>query len=67
MLEKKKSLRKIEFTFTDGEVHDYAHAEYITEVIEDGVAIATHKDRNVLKLDEAKESLSKTKVRQELK
>ena len=46
-LEKKKQLRNIEFTFTNGEVHPECHCVYHEVIEEDGMEIAKNVLREV--------------------
>ena len=46
-LEKKRQLRKMEFTFTDEKVHPDCHCEYHNVILEDGVEISRSKHREV--------------------
>jgi len=48
-LEKKRMLRKIEFTLTDDMVHPECHCEYHDIILEDGVEIARSRHREVEK------------------
>jgi len=45
MLEKKKKLRKIEFTFTDEEVNSVCHCLYEIQILEDGQEISKSNHR----------------------
>ncbi len=46
-LERKKILRKIEFTLTDDKIHPECHYEYHDVIIEDGQEIAKNIHREV--------------------
>ena len=59
-LEKKRDLRKIEITFTDGKVHEDVHCEFITVVLDDGEEIARKNHRIVDSLDVVKDMLLKS-------
>lgn len=52
-LEKKQSLRRVEFVCTDGCVNPTTHLEYEVCVIEDGQTIATSTHRENTTCDEA--------------
>ena len=61
MLEKKRVLRKIEFTFTDDKVHPDCHYAYEDVVIEDGVELIKKTHREVNPSIEAKSLVSVAK------
>ena len=62
MLEKKLSLRRIEFVFTDGEIHDECYYDYNLIIIEDGAEISRQTHREVGKSAEAKDLVYQAKT-----
>ena len=60
-LEKKKNLRRIEFTFTDGEVHPQCHCVYENTIMEDGVELMRKNHREVEDIDQHIEKIKNAK------
>lgn len=58
-LEKKRMLRKVEFTLTDNEVHPVCHCEYQDIVFEDGNELARSTERLTMSSKEWCERLMK--------
>lgn len=61
-LEKVRRLRQVEVIFTDGKVHYSCHCVYRTSVLEDGVEIASSKERQTSTLDDIKKLLDQSEV-----
>lgn len=53
-LEKKQTLRKVEFIFTEGKVNPEAFCEYDIAIEEDGEVLVTKKYREMKSLSEMK-------------
>lgn len=62
-LEKKRYLRRVEFTFTDDEVHPQCHHEYVTVILEDGKEVARSNERDVVDSVESMRMCAAKKVR----
>ena len=54
MLEKKMSLRRVEFIFTDGKIHDDCYCEHEMIISEDGKEISRQTHRYVEKSAETR-------------
>jgi len=52
MLEKKRDLRRVEITLTDGKAHPTCHCEYKERVLEDGVELMSKSHRETAQFDE---------------
>lgn len=52
-LEKKRVLAKMEFSFTEGKIHQDCHCVYHDVIYEDGVQIAVREIREVSNSDNA--------------
>lgn len=61
MLQKRKELRKVEFTFTDSKIHPECHVEYNMIITEDDKEIAITKSREVKSLIDVKEIIQSSK------
>lgn len=61
-LEKKKSLRRIEFTFTDDLIHPNVHVLYEVCVLEDGKLISKTNHREVKSLEEMKKLINDSEL-----
>lgn len=61
-LEKKKQLRKMEYVFTEGEVHPTVHCLYHIIIEEDGVEISRTNHRENCKLGDMKSMLNSSKM-----
>ena len=60
-IEKKRKLRRLEFTFTDGEVHPVCHCAYEDCVVEDGVELMKKNHREVEDTDKYIDHLKNSK------
>jgi hypothetical protein len=61
-LERKRMLRKIEFTLTDDKIHPECHYEYHDVIIEDGQEIAKNIHREVIPSPDAILEISKKEL-----
>jgi len=52
MIEKTRKLRTMEYTFTDDQIHPVCHCEYINQITEDGLVLATSIHRECCDVDE---------------
>ena len=62
MLEKKLSLRRIEFVFTDDQIHEDCHCEYNLIITENGTEITRQTHREVEKSAYAIKTISAAKT-----
>lgn len=58
MLEKRRDLRRVEITFTDGKAHPICHCEYKERVFEDGAELMSKSHRETASFDEMLAMLS---------
>lgn len=58
MLEKRKDLRTVEITLTDGKAHPVCHCEYKERVLENGVELMSKSHRETANFDEMLAMLS---------
>ena len=54
VLEKNKALRKVEFIFTDDQIHEVAFYEFDNKIMEDGVMIQSQKSREQVDYETAR-------------
>ena len=62
MLEKKINLRRIEFIFTDDQIHEECHCEYNLIITEDGQEISRQNHRSMEKTADAIGTISAAKT-----